>query len=98
MGQTSVAEEARLARGYGEAIVSLPWRQRLLPQALGKTGLKHVFPGMGDPTPLPRVFQISGIPYETWTAIAGSTIWLKFFGDFIVSRQARANCGKADKG
>ncbi|MBL8390830.1 MAG: hypothetical protein JNN21_03010 [Candidatus Accumulibacter sp.] len=41
---------------------------------------------------------ISGIPYETWTAIAGSTIWLKFFGDFIVSRQARANWGKVDKG
>lgn len=40
---------------------------------------------------------ISGIPYETWTAIAGSTIWLKFFGDFIVSRQARANWGNADK-
>jgi len=31
-------------------------------------------------------------------AIAGSTIWLKFFGDFIVSRQARANWGNADKG
>lgn len=32
---------------------------------------------------------ITGIPYDTWTAIAGSTIWLKFFGDFLISRQAR---------
>lgn len=26
--------------------------------------------------------------YETWTAMAGSTIWLKLIFDFIVSRQA----------
>ncbi len=28
------------------------------------------------------------IAYETWTAVAGSTIWLKFIADFIVSRHA----------
>ena len=32
---------------------------------------------------------IGGAAYETWTAIAGSTIWMKFFADFIVSRHAR---------
>ena len=26
--------------------------------------------------------------YSTWTAIAGSTIWMKFIGEFIISRQA----------
>lgn len=26
--------------------------------------------------------------YETWSAIAGSTIWIKFFMDFIISRHA----------
>ncbi|NLF55630.1 MAG: hypothetical protein GX576_14775 [Thauera phenolivorans] len=26
--------------------------------------------------------------YETWSAIAGSTIWCKFIADFIVSRHA----------
>lgn len=26
--------------------------------------------------------------YETWTAMAGTTIWLKIFLDFIISRQA----------
>ncbi len=26
--------------------------------------------------------------YQTWTTMAGSTIWLKIFADFIVSRQA----------
>lgn len=26
--------------------------------------------------------------YETWTAIAGSTIWMKFIFDFILARQA----------
>lgn len=27
-------------------------------------------------------------PYETWSALAGSTIWCKFFLDFALSRQA----------
>lgn len=31
-----------------------------------------------------------GLPYDTWTAIAGSTIWCKFFLDFALSRQAHA--------
>lgn len=26
--------------------------------------------------------------YETWSAIAGSTIWCKFFADFVLSRHA----------
>ncbi len=26
--------------------------------------------------------------FDTWTAIAGSTIWLKFMFDFVISRQA----------
>ena len=26
--------------------------------------------------------------YDTWTAIAGSTLWMKFIFDFILSRQA----------
>lgn len=30
------------------------------------------------------------LPYESWTAIAGSTIWLKFFANFILSRHAHA--------
>lgn len=30
------------------------------------------------------------IPYATWTAIAGSTIWCKFFADFALSRHAHA--------
>lgn len=28
------------------------------------------------------------LPYETWTAVAGSTIWVKFFLDFALSRHA----------
>lgn len=41
------------------------------------------------------VFVIVGVllgqlPYDTWTAIAGSTIWLKFFANFILSRHAHA--------
>jgi len=32
---------------------------------------------------------ISGsLPYDTWTAVAGSTIWMKFMADFILSRHA----------
>ena len=29
-----------------------------------------------------------GMPYETWTASAGSTLWLKFMLDFALSRHA----------
>jgi len=32
---------------------------------------------------LPSVF-----PYKTWSSIAGVTLWMKIFADFIVSRQA----------
>ena len=28
------------------------------------------------------------LEYDTWTAIAGSTIWCKFFASFALSRQA----------
>ena len=31
---------------------------------------------------------VAGIPYETWTAVAGTTIWCKFFLGFALSRQA----------
>jgi small-conductance mechanosensitive channel len=31
-----------------------------------------------------------GLPYATWTAIAGSTIWCKFFASFALSRHAHA--------
>jgi hypothetical protein len=30
----------------------------------------------------------TGMRYEVWTAIAGSTIWCKFFFDFALSRHA----------
>lgn len=29
-----------------------------------------------------------GLAYESWTAIAGSTIWCKFFANFILGRHA----------
>lgn len=32
--------------------------------------------------------------YSTWSAIAGSTIWCKFFAGFAVSRHAHASWGK----
>ena len=28
------------------------------------------------------------LPYKTWSSIAGITLWMKIFADFIVSRQA----------
>lgn len=31
---------------------------------------------------------LAQLPYENWTAIAGITIWSKFFFDFILSRHA----------
>ena len=37
------------------------------------------------------IFGVVGgfFEYATWSAIAGSTIWLKFFASFILSRHAR---------
>jgi len=32
---------------------------------------------------------VLAVPYQTWSAIAGSTIWIKLIMDFVVSRQAR---------
>ena len=34
------------------------------------------------------------LDYNTWTAMAGSTLWCKFFFDFAISRQAHMQ-GKA---
>ena len=31
---------------------------------------------------------LAAVPYETWTAIAGSTIWCKFIGDFAIGWHA----------
>ncbi|MBU1235634.1 MAG: hypothetical protein KJ634_08815 [Gammaproteobacteria bacterium] len=31
----------------------------------------------------------ASLSYEAWSAIAGSTIWMKFIFDFIISRHAR---------
>jgi hypothetical protein len=32
--------------------------------------------------------------YDTWSAVAGSTIWCKFFASFALSRHAHAKWGK----
>ena len=34
------------------------------------------------------------LPYETWSAIAGSTIWCKFFASFALGRHAHMNATK----
>ena len=33
--------------------------------------------------------------YDSWSAIAGSTLWCKFIGSFALSRHAHAKWGKA---
>ncbi len=38
---------------------------------------------------------VAGVPYETWTAIAGSTIWCKFFASFALGRHAHGLGGKS---
>ncbi len=37
---------------------------------------------------------VFALPYETWTAVAGSTIWCKFFFDFALSRHAHGFAAK----
>lgn len=34
------------------------------------------------------------LPFATWTAIAGTTLWVKIFADFIVGRHAHLQLGK----
>ncbi|MBE2261544.1 MAG: hypothetical protein IAE92_02310 [Burkholderiaceae bacterium] len=37
------------------------------------------------------------LDYSTWSAIAGSTIWCKFFASFGLSRQAHVKLGRQPK-
>ncbi len=37
---------------------------------------------------------LAQLDYATWTAIAGSTIWCKFFASFILGRQAHLGAAK----
>jgi hypothetical protein len=34
------------------------------------------------------LIAVAGLNYNTWTAIAGTTIWVKIFAEFILSRHA----------
>lgn len=34
---------------------------------------------------------IAGLEYKQWTAVAGSTLWMKFLADFALSRKAHLN-------
>jgi hypothetical protein len=48
------------------------------------------------------VFVIIGValgamPYDTWTAIAGTTIWCKFFASFALGRHAHVGAPRARK-
>ena len=44
------------------------------------------------------VFVLLGrLDYETWTAIAGSTIWCKFFANFVLGRHAHPILAKPRK-
>lgn len=48
-------------------------------------------------TLIPSVFLVP-LEYGTWSAIAGSTIWCKFFLDFALSRHAHSyNLGKKNQ-
>ena len=40
---------------------------------------------------------LGSLPYETWTAIAGTTIWCKFFASFGLSRHAHAKAAREAK-
>ena len=41
------------------------------------------------------VFVLLGhLRYDTWTAIAGSTIWCKFFANFVLGRHAHPSLAK----
>jgi len=52
--------------------------------AAGTTALVTIFGVLLTFAGFQNVFS----PYRTWSAIAGVTLWMKIFADFIVSRQA----------
>jgi hypothetical protein len=35
------------------------------------------------------------LPYDSWTAIAGTTVWSKFFASFALSRQAHGAAARS---
>ena len=51
------------------------------------TGIVNLAAGM---TALVTIFGVilALMPYKTWSAITGVTLWFKVFADYIVSRQA----------
>lgn len=40
---------------------------------------------------------LTDVEYGTWTAVAGSTIWCKFFAGFALSRHAHARLSRPGK-
>ncbi len=52
------------------------------------TGLINLVAGGIALTAIIGASPIAPLPYETWSAMAGMTIWGKIIGDFIISRQA----------
>lgn len=40
---------------------------------------------------------IIALEYDTWTAIVGTTIWMKLFAEFIISRHAHSKFKKSKK-
>lgn len=41
---------------------------------------------------------IGGVAYDIWSAIAGSTIWMKFLADYILRQHAHPMWGKKKEG
>jgi len=62
---------------------SPPRPQRFAPVAL----LINAAAGMVAVGVIVSVLAI-GVPFERWTAVAGSTLWMKLVADFILSRHA----------
>ena len=57
------------------------------------TGILNLVAG-GIAATVAVLVPLAALPYETWSAIAGSTIWCKFFGDFGISWHAHRMQGK----
>lgn len=65
-------------------------------------GLINLFAGgaaawivLGVPFWIATGITISPLDYKSWSAVAGVTIWMKIFADFILNRQAHPfNFGK----
>lgn len=77
--------EVALRRGEPPADAARWAPYEMMINALAATSVSFVIVGV----------LMGALAYDTWTAIAGTTIWCKFFASFALGRHAHINAQRA---